>query len=79
MKTNDIKKGMRIQLKNGWFGTMMDNRKGNIRYAEIEGFFTEIGLVYSADIARVLVNAEWVEVEHTEKQKQASDMFNSLF
>jgi hypothetical protein len=79
MKTNDIKKGMRIQLKNGWFGTMMDNRKGNIRYAEIEGFFTEIGSVYSADIARVKVDDEWIEVEHTEKQKQASDMFNSLF
>ena len=79
MKTNDIKKGMRIQMKNGWFGTMMDNRKGNIRYAEIEGFFTEIGSVYSADIARVKVDDEWIEVEHTEKQKQASDMFNSLF
>lgn len=79
MKTNDIKKGMRIQLKNGWFGTMMDNRKGNTRMTEIEGYFTEIGSVYAADIARVLVNDAWVEVEHTEKQKQVSDMFNSLF
>lgn len=75
MKTNDIKKGMRIQLKNGWFATMADNRKGNIRYAEVEGFFTELGSIYSADIARVLVNAEWIEVEHTEKQKQVANFW----
>jgi hypothetical protein len=76
MKTNDIKKGMRIQLKNGWFGTMMDNKKGNTRLAEIEGYFTEIGSVYATDIARVLINDEWVEVEHTEKQKQVADMWS---
>ena len=75
MKTNDIKKGMRIQLNHGWFGTMMDNRKGNIRCVEVEGFFTEIGSVYSAVIARVLVNGEWVEVEHTEKQKQVANFW----
>ena len=33
MLTNDIKKGMRILLKNGWYATMADNKKGNIRYA----------------------------------------------
>ena len=31
MFTNDIKKGMRVQLNNGWYGTMYDNRKGNTR------------------------------------------------
>ena len=64
MKTNDIKKGMRIQLKNGWFGTMKDNKKGNIRMAEIEGFFTEIGSIYADDINRVEVDGEWQKVEH---------------
>jgi hypothetical protein len=26
-KTNDIKKGVRAQLANGWYATMADNRK----------------------------------------------------
>ena len=76
MKANDIKKGTRIQLKNGWFATMADNRKGNIRYAEVEGYFTELGSIYSADIARAFVNGQWVEVEATEKQKAVADFWN---
>lgn len=70
MFTNDIKKGDRILLKNGWFGTMMDNLKGNIRMAEIEGLFTEIGSIYAKDIARAKKNGEWQDIELTEKQKQ---------
>lgn len=78
MITNDIKKGMRVQLKNGWFATMADNKKGNIRMARVEGLFTETGSIYSADIARVKVGDEWEEVEATEKQKTVAsfmDMF----
>ena len=63
MKTNDIKKGMRIQLASGWFGTMFDNKKGNTRMAEVEGYETEIGSVYSHDITKVLVNGQWETVE----------------
>ena len=40
MRTNDIKKGTRIKLHNGWFGTMMDNKKGNVRMAEVQGIYT---------------------------------------
>ena len=68
MKTNDIKKGMRIQLASGWFGTMFDNKKGNTRTAEVEGYETEIGSVYSHDIKKVLVNGQWETVEHTPEQ-----------
>ncbi len=68
MKTNDIKKGMRVQLNNGWFGTMYDNMRGNTRMVEVEGHYTEIGSVYSHDIVKVLVNDVWVDVEHTKAQ-----------
>jgi hypothetical protein len=70
MKTNDIKKGMRVQLRNGWQGTMKDNAKGNTRMVEVEGFYTEIGSVYSHDITAVQTTqgGEWTEVEHTPAQ-----------
>ena len=70
MKTNEIKKGMRIRLVNGWFGTMKDNMRGNTRVAEVEGYCTEIGSVYSHDIVacQPAPDAEWIAVEHTPKQ-----------
>lgn len=73
MKTNDIKKGMRIKLANGWYGTMKDNKRGNIRMAEVEGTYTEIGSIYAHDIISV-ENPEgvWTIVEHTPSQKQTS-------
>jgi len=80
MLTNDIKKGTRIQLKNGWYGTMMDNMKGNIRMAEVEGYCTEIGSVYAWDIAHVInPDGTTVPVTLTEKQlvsQRISGVFN---
>jgi hypothetical protein len=72
MKTNEIRKGMRVQLRNGWEGTMMDNARGNTRMVEVEGFYTEIGSVYSHDIVRVQVDrgGAWVPVEHTPAQEK---------
>jgi len=49
--TNEIKKGMRIKQYNGWYGTMMDNKRGNIRLVEVEGIFTDIGSIYASDIS----------------------------
>ena len=45
MKTNDIKKGMVVQLNNGWYGIMADNMKGNTRMVDVDGIFREIGSV----------------------------------
>ena len=50
MKTNDIKKGMVVELRNGWFGIMADNMKGNTRMVDVDGLYREIGSVYSHDI-----------------------------
>lgn len=73
IKTNDIKKGTRIQLANGWYATMADNKKGNIRMAEVEGLYTDTGSVYSHDIKRALIDGDWVEVEYTKSQLQCKN------
>lgn len=70
MKTNDIKKGMRIVLSNGWQATMEDNKRGNIRMATVEGFYTETGSIYSHDIAGVLIDDQWVRPEYTPDQER---------
>lgn len=51
MKTNDLKKGDVVWLKNGWRATIADNMKGNTRMATVEGFFTETGSIYVWDIS----------------------------
>jgi hypothetical protein len=50
MLANDLRKGDRIVLTNGWMATIEDNRKGNIRMATVEGFVTEMGSIYIWDI-----------------------------
>jgi len=50
MKTNDLKKGAKVILNNGWKATIMDNKKGNTRLAEVQGIYTEIGSIYAHDI-----------------------------
>ena len=80
MKTNDLKSGTRVQMRNGWYGTLKDNKKGNTRIAEIEGDYTEIGSVYSHDIMRYQdSNGNWNPVEHTDKQKHCRNVNLALF
>ena len=69
MLTNELKKGARVQLRNGWYSTVFDNAKGNTRMCEVEGMYTEIGSVYSWDIViHYPTIGSSVLVEHTEKQ-----------
>lgn len=71
MLTNDIKKGTKFMLRNGWFATMKDNMKGTIRVAEVKGFVTEIGSVYAHDIITVYSDhGDAFVVEHTPAQKK---------
>lgn len=64
-ETNALKKGTRIVLKNGWKATLMDNKKGSIRLAEVEGFYTEIGSIYAADIAAYKQGDFWIAISNT--------------
>lgn len=77
MLTNALKKGDRIQMRNGFFGTILDNKKGNVRMVEVEGYVTEAGSVYSHDIAFFVDHSaaeygsggqEYVAIEHTKEQ-----------
>ena len=79
MKTSEIKKGMRIRLDNGWYGTMMDNMRGTTRMVEVEGYYTEIGSVYSYDIVSVERDTVWETVVHTEKELKVKAMNKALY
>ena len=79
MLTNDIKKGTEVKLRNGWPATILDNKKGNVRFAEVRGLHTDLGSVYGHDIVSVKVGEAWVPVTHTEKQEQARQMNRTLF
>jgi len=79
MTTNDLKKGTRVLLNNGWEATLEDNRKGNIRLATVYGYCEEMGSIYSHDIVSYQENGEWVSVDHTANQKKCKNMTDFLF
>ena len=79
MKTNDLKKGTLIYLRNGWFATIVDNKKGNIRDATVEGFYIETGSVYSHDIMEARVDGKWISVEHTPAQNKLREQLERIF
>jgi hypothetical protein len=86
MKTNDIKKGMKIksvQLGVPVTGVMMDNMKGNTRlvytHGSEVGMFDETGSVYSHDITMAEVAGDWIKIKHTEKQLALKDAVEKAF
>lgn len=68
MKTNDLKKGAEVVLRNGWRAVIEDNLKGNTRLATVYGMFTETGSVYAHDIAYAVINNKMVAIEYTPAQ-----------
>ena len=81
MKTNDLKKGTRIRLRNGFYATLMDSKKGNTRLADVEGIYREIGSVYSHDIvsAKSLAHDGWLPVEYTPAQQALRETIAGVF
>lgn len=78
VKTNDLKKGTPITLKNGWAAIIMDNKKGDIRLAEVDGYVKEIGSIYAHDIDAAFINNEWVLVDYTKSQLQLKEMVENI-
>lgn len=69
--TNDLKSGDRVLLACGWHATIADNRRGNIRTAEVYGYHTETGSVYAWDIVhRENVDGTVDEIVLTDKQRK---------
>lgn len=79
MLTNDLKNGAIVQLRNGWRAEIMDNKKGNIRLANVHGIVTEIGSVYSHDIAFVFIDGAPVRIEHTKAQIKLRKTVEGIF
>lgn len=50
MKTNELKKGDKIRLANGFDAEIMDNKKGNVRLAKVYGIYVELGSIYAHNI-----------------------------
>jgi len=70
MKTNDLKKGAKVKMANGWLAEIYDNTKGNTRLAMVDGFERELGSVYSHDINAYYdsTSDSWLPIEHTKAQ-----------
>tara|TARA_R100001530_G_C4293351_1_gene148588 strand:+ start:399 stop:647 length:249 start_codon:yes stop_codon:yes gene_type:complete len=81
METNELKKGDRVVLANGWKATIEDNRKGNTRLATVYGIFTEMGSVYSHDILYKvdMTTGQTTPIDHTPQQNKCKTMNNLLF
>ena len=80
MLTNDLKKGARVLLRNGWYGTIMDNARGNTRMVDVEGFEREIGSVYSHDIMYEITSAGGRNsIEHTKAQNELRMRVDAFF
>lgn len=68
VKTNDLKKGTWVMLRNGWKARIEDNKKGNTRICTVIGFETEMGSVYSHDIVAAKIDDNIFAIEHTPAQ-----------
>jgi len=79
VKTNELKKGTRIFLRNGWEAEILDNLKGNTRLAKVYGFETEIGSVYAHDIVGAIFNGEKALIDHTPAQLKCMQFANNLY
>lgn len=75
MKTNDLKKGTRVMLRNGWEADLWDNMRGNTRVANVYGFCEEAGSVYAHDIVAYKdADGVWHEdIEYTPAQKKLKE------
>ena len=73
MLQNDMKKGQMGVLKNGWRFRIEDNKKGNVRLATVYGdYLTEMGSIYTHDIASLEVDGKSEPLEQTPAQAKQS-------
>ena len=81
MKTNDLKKGARILLRNGWEADVWDNKKGNTRVCNVYGDFTEPGSIYAHDIVAYKgTDGAWhSDIEYTPEQLRCRKMNAEIF
>jgi hypothetical protein len=72
---NELKKGTRVLMSNGWEAVLVDEPKGeNIRKATVYGTFTETGSIYVDKIVEALIDGDWVGVSLDDDQREFSEM-----
>jgi len=76
--TNNLKRGARVMLANGWEADIMDNMKGNTRLARVYGVYDEVGSVYSHDIIKTRIGDEWFDIQHTPQQIKLKDQLSKM-
>ncbi len=82
MKTNELKRGDWVRLRNGWYAEVWDNKKGNTRVCDVYGFAHEAGSVYSHDIVERLDGPDGkviAQIEHTPAQLKLKKQVESWF
>ena len=84
MLQNDMKKGQMGTQVNGWRFRIEDNKKGNIRMATVYGLFTEMGSIYTSDIATVdMPDGTTQPLEQTpaqaKKSAKSQDLMRQIF
>lgn len=50
MKTSELKKGTRVQLRNGWEADTLGSARGTGCLCQVHGLYDEAGSVYTHDI-----------------------------
>jgi len=79
MKTNELKKGHTVKLRNGWKAEIADNKKGNVRMAKVYGNCTELGTIYSHDIIGYYdITGYYDDIELTASQLKCKKANQSL-
>lgn len=71
INVNDLKKGSKVILRNGWNATVEDNKKGSTRMCTVEGLCTEMGSVYATDIQFAIIDDKKLVVEYPDKYIKA--------
>lgn len=78
--TNQLVKGDKVILANGWKAKIEDNKKGNIRLATVYGRYEEVGSIYAHDIkGKIESDGSITVVVPTAAQQKLRQRVNNLF
>lgn len=78
IRAEQLKKGMRVRLQNGWEADVTKKCDGNTLVATVFGDSTETGSIYVQDVAAAMIDGKWVNVEMTEEQSQFSEVLEQF-
>lgn len=79
IRTDQLKKGARVRMRNGCEAVIVKECDGNTLIAKVFGAFTETGSVYAHNIIAAEIDGLWIEVEMTEEQSQFYGEVKPLF